>query len=597
MGTRPPGAGPARIPPMLEDRPLRAPERSLTPLLLGVVLLLLGVHLFVFATRPIDSWGYDESTHVELPAARLILSGSWNERLEVIGQCDRYPPLVPLVQALGQAAFGLGETVARRIAFVLGFGGTLVGLFVLGRGLARRLSLTAELPLLMLLLAELSPLLARFAPTLFLEVPFLAVATWTLVAWMARQGPAPGCSRLRELLAGAAVSAAFFTKFNYGLLLVGALALDWLLETVGEWRVGRLRAQLQRSTWLALPPLFAFLSWFVRPPGGITKGESHWEALRAYLSGNQELAATGAARRLLDWGLQAFAHPAWLLLVLLALGAALFARSVDRGGRLPPCVRCLWLLLFALVVPPMLHPFHLERFLLPGLLPIWALAAIGATAFTPRVRVSALSLTALVALGLPRHLWAGALGFLAAPGELREQQVRVIDHDLGLWGRVPTAGLARSNHERLADWVFEEAGVSGRVAWIGMSPEFSPAALHLALLERGGSVERFLADAHRPMDILPTAGAPAPEAGERARRGRVGRLLEWADVVFMTSPPDLKGRPRPQFEERWQKPVVDAGWIPREVGRLGIERLGEEPLEVILFSLHPPAGRGGAGGD
>lgn len=567
-----------------------ARERPLAAALLVALVALLVLHLITFVQRPTDAWGYDECTHVQLPAARLVLSEGVGDRLEVVSSCERYPPLVPVYQALVQGVFGLGEPVARGAAFAAWLVGGLLGLAVLGRSLARRLGQPPELTGVLLLLAALSPLVWRFAPTLFLEVPSLVVMAWALVAWLARQGPVGSSSRARELLAGAAVTAAFFTKFNYGLQLGAALALDWLLETVGEVRAGRWREQARRSAWLAAPAFAGFFLWFVIPPGGVAAGESHWQALRSYLGGNFGLAETGHDVRLLNWGLGAFAHPAWFGLALLGLLLTLVRRTVDAHGRVPAPVRCLWLVLLLLALPPVLHPFHLDRLLIPRLLPLWCLAALGLTAVPRRVTLAALVGAAALTLAVPRHAWAGALGLASDDPELRALQARLLDEDLGLHGSVPTSGLPRATHDALADQVAEVVAPGERVVWIGMSSEFPPAVLHLALLARSGDRARFLRDGHEPMDIVNVAGSPPPDLGPRARAQRVGRLLDDADVVLMTAPADLKGRGRPDFQARWMKPVVEAGWTPTQVGRVLVERPGREDLEVLLFAARPGGG-------
>ena len=204
--------------------------------------------------------------------------------------------------------------------------------------------------------------------------------------------------------------------------------------------------------------------------------------------------------------------------------------------------------------------------------------------------LGALGVAAALTFAIPRHAWAGTLGLLSDDPETLALQVREFDEDMSLFGRVPTSGLSRATHDALADLLEEVVGPDERVVWIGMSSEFSPAALHLALLARSGDRARFLRDAHEPMDIVNVAGKTPPDVGPRARAGRVGRLLEGADVVLMTAPADLKGRARPDFQVRWMAPVVEAGWAPREVGRVLVERPGGEDLEVILFAARPDGG-------
>src|SRR5439155_11787215 len=114
-------------------------------------------------------------------------------------------------------------------------------------------------PWLALVFAATSPLALSFSGTLFLEIPFVVVSIFALRAWLRR---GRGHVLARELAAGAWLTLAFFTKFNYGLLLGGGLVLALIVEGVGEMRAGRLRVLLVRGAWLAAVPLIAALWWF-----------------------------------------------------------------------------------------------------------------------------------------------------------------------------------------------------------------------------------------------------------------------------------------------------------------------------------------------
>jgi hypothetical protein len=584
----------------MDPRPSLASRLRAQPLGAGLALLLVAGLLFqiaTYATRDVDAWGWDESTHVELPAARLVLASGLRARLDVLNDCDQYPFVVPVYLAGVQALFGIDEAVARGALFglwlVLGVG----GLAVLGRSLARRMGLPAQLALLLPLLAFLSPLVWRYAPSLFIEVPFLVVATWTLVAWLGRQGTSENWSKGRELLAGALVAACFFTKFNYGGLFALALALDWLAESVGEVRGRRLLEQSRRTLWLAAPFAVVGFWWFIHPwPGDLTRGEAHLETLKKFLGGNLEMRETPPALRLMHWATGAFAHFAWLFLALLGLGAALLRRTVDSRAGLPPAMRCLWLVLVMLVVPPLLHPFHLDRFLIPGLLPIWALGAVGASVLFSRPRVLAvLGLGATVLwLVLPAHVLANRLGLLAADPERQAYQTEVMDELWSLDGQVPTAGLPRATHERLSELIAAEVRPEERVGWLGMSSEYSRAALHLALLERGGSRERFLRDAQVQMDLVPVPGKRLPELSQEQRLKQLRAFAGTFDVILISTPTDLKDRARPGFYGNWQAPLVsELGWVPRELGTVAVPRPGRPDLEVILFALRSAGDSGG----
>ena len=582
-----------------EPQPVPGPAPWRSPVWLGWLVFLAGLlfaHLVVITTRDVDAWGWDESTHVELPAARIVAAEGLRGRLEVVNTCNQYPPAAPVYQAFVQGLFGVGESVARRAALALWLLAGLGGLCALGRRLERTFGAGGELGLVLPALACLSPIVWRFAPSLFLEVPFLVAATWALWAWLGRQGTAEEWRRGRELAAGALVTLAFFTKFNYGLLLGAGLALDWVFETLAETRRRRLGKQLSRSVWLVGPPLAGFLWWFVYPwPGGVTQGELHWRSLLGFLGGNRELGVTPLADRLVDWTGGAFPHVIWFVLAGAAVVFVLGWRTVDRTGRLVAPSRCLLLVALALIVPPALHPFHLDRFLIPGLLPLWCLTAIaaGALAARPRALAGTLIVAGLTTIVVPRHLFAGWIGLLHNDPEVRAYQEQVLDRDHALFGKVPTAGLDRATYDALTKLIIREVGPEERVAWIGMSSEYSRAALHLELWRAGGSIERFRTDAHRQMDVVPVPGAPLPELDDALRDRQLAAFAEGYDVILITTPPDLKDRSRPGFYAAWQAPLVQRhGWTPNELGRLAVPRPGRPELEVLVFALRRAKGEG-----
>jgi hypothetical protein len=253
----------------------------------------------------------------------------------------------------------------------------------------------------------------------------------------------------------------------------------------------------------------------------------------------------------------------------------------------------------ALALVPLAHPFHLDRFVLPGALGLWALAGLGLARRwgTARARSQLGAGAALAALGLssvlvPNHLLARIVGLDAPTPEAAAWQRHVLDEEWGLGGSVPTAGLPRAVADELFDRLAEVVGPGERVAWIGMSSECSPAALHLGLLERGGSRERFLRDAHRRMDLVPVPGADDPLAppsfADPEERDRFLReLLDPFDVVLLSSPPDLRDRPGRRFlTAEFHAPLVERlGYAPQAVGTVTVPRPPGAPLDVHLFAL------------
>src|SRR5690606_22976403 len=166
-------------------------------------------------------------------------------------------------------------------------------------------------------------------------------------------------------------------------------------------------------------------------------------------------------------------------------------RDVARPG-----VRALVLVLVCMAGPILVHPFHLDRFLIPIGPPLWLLAALGLSRLlptAPRARAAVLALLALLTLSAPtfeaRRLVEATV---VAPKPLEQQPMfrEYVGAQLERWARlgagrsVPSAGLAPTAHDALSGLVAAAAGPGDRVAWLGVSSEYSAAALHLALLAR-----------------------------------------------------------------------------------------------------------------
>ena len=135
------------------------------------------------------------------------------------------------------------------------------------------------------------------------------------------------------------------------------------------------------------------------------------------------------------------------------------------------------------------------------------------------------------------------------------------------------------------DMIAEAVGPEDSVGWLGQSSEISPASLNLALLERGGSTDRFLENAPGPMDIeLLPSNVRSDHSLEE--------LLEYArrfDHVIVPAQGDLIGRGgREWVLEAWHQPLRDwpgAQW--RTLGTIVIDRniLGPLPITFELLSV------------
>lgn len=539
-----------------------------------------------------EAWGWDESMHAQLPAARMAVAlgeGEFGTVADALHSCAQYPFVWPLVLALLQLVTGLSEH-AGRVAGTLAWCLTLVGLFFVAREVVRALAARRgdaendhQVPILAFGLAALCPLALAFSGTFFLEVPATCAIVWALRAWLVRaRCVGTPHERRAELAAGAWIAVAFFTKFNYGLMLALALGLDWAFEFAGALRASSAAAFARRSAWLVPVPAFLLLWWFVLPLpfGGVVAAE-HREAFAGFLQGNQGFARYPDLLRLAylgDW----FAFTPRLLLLELALALAAL-RWVRVGA-----VRVLFLLLMATAVPIALHPFHDARFQILIGPALWVLAAVSLRTFRSwglpaNLGLLAVLLAAIVAPSWDREGLARWAGFLRDDDPNREfVRARIASYAaLGGDRPLPTGGLERAAHDALASMVAREVAAGERAGWIGMSSEFSPAALHLALLARGGSPQRFLAESERTLDVDYFGD------GSGVSDDALKAYLAGFDVVFLTDPPDLKGRKGRQGLAVYRERLSNLGWSARELGKLSVARPPNPPLEVTLFACRP----------
>jgi hypothetical protein len=560
-----------------------------------------------FAARAVSlerSLGWDESMHAALPAARVQLelaAGEPREAVQAVLECSQYPPAYPLLLAASQSVFGLEESVARatgRVLWALG----LFGLYLLGEQLARALArstsqrgsserarrpaASSSLPWLLLALGACSPLALAYSGTLFLELPFAVASVYALRSWLA--SAADGRAR-SAFGSGAWLALCLFTKWNYGLLLGLACALDLVWEGVSALRARTFAAYARRVLALALVPALACAWWFGWPwPGELALGAQHREALLAFLGGNRE------AERETAWQIRVMHAAGWLFPTPRALVCAALAAALALGPALRSRARVLVLYLAVPAALILSHPFHLDRFLLPPAVFLWGLAAIGLASLAPRraaLRWAAGALLAAALMLAPARdgeaLFQRLLGFSADPAVAAHQRETLRNgRSLRLDRALETGGLLRVEARELHELVWRAAGAHARVAWLGLNSELSPAVIHLELLARGGSPQRFRADAARTRadgkpDMLITHEGLDP-GWSRAQ------LLAWArrfDVVLTTEPLDFKGRGATPFFAHYRNELMaDGAYDYERLGAVDIARPVRAPLRVEVFA-------------
>jgi hypothetical protein len=543
---------------------------------------------WTLAIRPENAWGWDETMHVGNPAWRMLLAARGGELggvFDALHDCTRYPFVFPTVVALWQGVFGASEGSAR-ILSTLVWCLTVWAVFALAREIAARVGDERRArctPWLALALAAICPLALSFAGTLMLEIPAVCVSVFALRAWVRREGASDSQSaRKRDLAAGAWLCVVFFTKFNYGALLCGALALDLAFSGVPASRRGELREFGRRTRWLALLPALALAWWFVLPlPFGLARGAVHRSEFADWITGNQSGAATDWKRRTLNVA-TSFAFNPRALIVLL-VGVAASARDLAK-----PALRAVAIAAAVLALAILLHPFHLPRFLIPIGAALWPLSAVGWSRLLPKSRnacagaVVAVVLAVAIVPGADTMLLADKLGFLSDKADVRAYQESVFAgyRDLSGSRHIQSAGLELAQAHQFLDLAARAVKPDERVGWIDLTEEISPAGLQFGLWLRGGSRSRTLAQLPEK-NYLPGEGAD-PQWSD-------AQLAEFAaryNVLLFTEPHNLKGKKDREFFAGYVQRLEASGWKRERIGQVEFPRpMQMPPLPIEVFTL------------
>lgn len=547
-------------------------------------LALLAVSLLALAwIGPLQAgiaWGWDETMHTALPAWRMLTAAEAlapGAFFDALHACDRYPFAYPLLLALEQGLFGISEHGARVLGTIV-WCATLLAVFALGRRAGGTFA-----GWLALLAAASCPLALSFAGTALLEVPSAAALALALLAWVRRRETEIAAAERgrRDLAAGTCVALAFFTKFNYGLLLALALALDEALELASAVRRGASTPALRSTLRLASIPALAGLWWFVLPlPGAFELGAAHRAAFWDWIRGNQDQAPASWRVKLLN--LAAFFAPNPRVLAVLLIGALAALRQVRR-----PALRACALVLAVLSVAVLSHRFHLARFLIPLGPALWMLAGVGWARLLPgaaRTRAAAVA-----GLALACALWPGrdtlaladALRFLNEKSEIRAYQERELKTQRELRGsrRLRSLGLSAAESEQLFGALAAGLGAEERIGWIDLTEEVSPAGLQYGLLRRGRARSAF---ASQLWDLNYISIGGADPGWDDAQ------LEAWAapyDALLFSEPHHLRGRSQREFFAGYVARLEARGWRRERLGELSVERPMQAPIPVALFVL------------
>jgi hypothetical protein len=571
------------------------------------------------------SMGYDEAMHVQWPAARIGLAFADSDPsggMEAIHDCSQYPPVYPIVLAGVQGMFGITEFVARSFGrWFWAFG--CFGLFLLTREALRgrgeqeapskldttapwialdlaMFSLTRETmrgrgeqeapskldtiaPWIALGLAMFSPMALALSGMLFLEIPWLVIAIFTVLAWLRRR-------RLggwhRDVIAGAMVAIAFFTKFNYGILLGFALFVDLGVEIFASRDDEPMQARIRSAMLIGAPILLAMLWWFGFPfPEGSAVAAEHRKAFYGFLTGNQDMPRTAINVRILFATCSLVRSP--LILILAIVGLVASIRHLRSPG-----IRTLWLVFLAITIPIATHNFHLDRFQLPPSGFLWILAAVGWAGLMPEdlsgrmIRGGGLLVLVLLACLVPAgpSWWTlSILGLAQDDPGIEAIQRETLRRMAGITpGRfLDTNGMVRSEHDEIVEAMKESLYDIDRIGWIGMNTSFCPAVPLLALHEMGHPVARQLRDPELDRSFVTLAYEPPP-----AEDWTDVKLAAWAaryTVIFGTYPVDLNRQDDRTWLHGMRERLVHMDWsIAEPIEFQHIKGPGDEYKAALL---------------
>lgn len=345
----------------------------------------------------LDPPGWDEATHVGLPAAELsdhLAAGRLASYAHAALGLAQYPPGYPAWLSLSFLLTGASFAAARGLtalcfALLSVLSAALADHLVGSRQPTRAGWVTQGFVLS-------SPLFVHFGRTLFLEVPFTLLAVFAVLLHVKLERreleglpPGPPERLAVYLLPGLALAAASFVKWNYGVLIVAVFLLD---RVVAGWARRRdRRRSVLASVYLFAPTVVLASWWFVLPwPAEmLAVGAHHRHVFWAYLTDPRPRGISWHALGLyLGW----FAH----LSIAVAGACGLFLLASFRWLR-NPGHRIAAMAVFLFLGTTAWHEFKLGRFLIPGLAFTWVLAGSGYHALTER-------------LSLPTRAWVTFLG-------------------------------------------------------------------------------------------------------------------------------------------------------------------------------------------
>jgi mannosyltransferase len=373
----------------------------------GVAAILAGIVTVGFVVR-FASLGVQSYHHDEVITAMRVIPGSFGEMLHKIRVSESNPPLYYVLAWAWSKAFGLEEVGLRSLSALVG-ALTVPVSYLVGRQLDGR-----RCGLILAAIVAVNPMLIWYsqeARSYALMVLFVALSFYFFLR--ARES-----GRGRDLALWA-LSSALALGSHYFAVFPVAIEGAWLL--VAQRR--RLRVVLPAlggvlATGLALLPLIAaqiqpkHIGWIEDSPMSLRL----WETGVSFLAGETGHVIAEPPRE------------GYALIPAIAVGVALAllvlrGNARQRRGAVVALVVGLGVVALALLAAAVGKDYVIERNLLPALVPLAAVVALGFAAASPRLSV------ALVA-GLCAY-WLGFAVYVTQTPNLQRPDFRVAAQDLG----------------------------------------------------------------------------------------------------------------------------------------------------------------------
>jgi 4-amino-4-deoxy-L-arabinose transferase-like glycosyltransferase len=372
------------------------------------VALALGAIAAVGAAVRFGSLGVQSYHHDEVITAMRVIPGSFGEMLHKLKVSESNPPLYYVLAWGWSKEFGLEEFGLRSLSALFGTATVPVG-YLIGRQLDSR-----RCGLILAAIVALNPMLIWYSQEARSYSVLVFFAALSLLFFLRALDRGRG----RDLALWAASSALALCSHYFAVFPV-AIEGAWLLVALkGRWRAVLPALAAVAATGAALLPLL--VSQVVPKHIGWIEGSSVslriWETGISFLAGETGHVIAEPPR------------PGYALVPAVAVGLALVllawrGTARQRRGAAIGSVVGLGVIALALVAALAGKDYVLERNLLPALVPLLAVVALGFAAASPR-------LSLLLAGGLCAY-WLAFAAYVTQTPNLQRPNFKVVGQDLG----------------------------------------------------------------------------------------------------------------------------------------------------------------------